>query len=133
MPGCVLRHGFVLRRSKQQSGKRLVQLNQCFHNTVIFMNPSPLLQDTVCDWRDNKGFVATDSGELLFFYIRYFETAPQRRPQQGDRRCFQVGQDKHHRPCLLVSQLATASTILLAPTKTISGKVPAIYQIQYQA
>lgn len=100
------------------------------------MNPGQLLQGTVCYWRDDKGFgfIATDSGKRLFFHIRDFETAPQHRPQQGDQLFFQLGLDKHHRPCALALQLATANTILITPTtKTISGKRPAIYQIQHQA
>jgi len=100
------------------------------------MNPGQLLQGTVCYWRDDKGFgfIATDSGERLFFHIRDFEATPQQRPQRGDLLCFQLGLDKQNRPCALALQLATANTILLTPaTKTISPKGPALYQIQHQA
>lgn len=100
------------------------------------MNPSPLLQGTVCYWRDDKGFgfLATASGERLFFHIRDFETAPYRRPQQGDLLYFQQGQDKQHRPCALSLQLSAPTTALITPsTKTMSDQGPAIYQIQHQA
>ncbi|WP_233078752.1 DUF1294 domain-containing protein [Rheinheimera soli] len=100
------------------------------------MNPSPLLHGTVCYWRDDKGFgfISTDSGERLFFHIRDFATAPQHRPQQGDQLCFQLGQDKQHRPCALALQLVSVKDPVITPsTKTPSNTAPAIYQIQHRA
>lgn len=122
----------VIRRSEQQTVKRLIHFSECSRTAVIAMNPVPLLQGTVSYWRDDKGFgfVTTDTSERIFFHIRDFKQPPARRPQQGDRLSFQLGFDKQQRSYALSLQLEEST---VAPTKPAKSTGPDFYQIQQQA
>lgn len=126
----------VIRRSDQQTEKRLIHFSECSRKAVIAMNPSPLLQGIVSYWRDDKGFgfISTTRGERLFFHIHDFVTQPNQRPAQGDLISFQLGVDKQNRPCALKLQLDKPLTPLIAEhSNFIRAKVPSFNQIQHQA
>lgn len=128
----ILASSAVIRRSDQQTDKRLIHFSECSRTAVIAMNPVPLLQGTVCYWRDDKGFgfLITDTSERVFFHIRDFKQPPARRPRQGDRLNFQLGFDKQQRSYALSLQLEEST---LAPTKSAKATAPNFYQIQQQA
>lgn len=83
------------------------------------MKPFPRLSGTVSYWRDDRGFgfVTTDTAQRLFFHIRDFATAPAKRPQQGDKLSFRLGQDKQQRPYAVALQLEEAVVHTITATK----------------
>lgn len=98
----------------------------------MLMNSPSRLHGTVCYWRDDKGFgfVSTDTTDRLFFHIRDFTAPPAKRPQQGDRLSFTLGQDKQQRSCALAIELEEVVLAAVRPTKS-SG--PDFSHIQQQA
>jgi uncharacterized membrane protein YsdA (DUF1294 family)/cold shock CspA family protein len=58
-----------------------------------------VLEGTIIDWNDAKGFGFVDDGKQRFFaHIRDFTERP-RAPQPGDKVTFILGTDRQGRPC----------------------------------
>ncbi len=94
------------------------------------MDTVPLLNGTVCYWRDDKGFgfVATANSERLFFHIRDFQQQPARRPQQGDKLKFRLAIDKNHRRYAFAVQFAEPAAACARTSKATSPEVEQILQ-----